>query len=62
MIIIKSTNNTNLKKDINDLFKKLGINAFQDKNEKKVLNDYKLHSKFPTKFSQGKLTMTNSTK
>lgn len=59
---MKNTKNTILKQDIDNLFKKLGINSNQKKHETKNIKDYKLHTKFPSKFSQGNLTMTNSTK
>ena len=62
MIYLKNTKNTILKKDIDNLFKKLRINNNQKNCETKNIKDYKLHTKFPSKFSQGNLTMTNSTK
>ncbi len=57
--------NTKLQKEIKELLKKLEI--INDTNEtkmtnKKSLHDYKLQTKFPTKFSNGDLTITNSTK
>lgn len=55
---MKNTKNTELKKDIDILLKKLGINNNNDKN----IKNCKLQTKFPSKFSQGNLTITNSTK
>ena len=55
--------NTKLQKDINDLFKKLGINNNTPKGHtSKKFYDYKLQTKFPSKFSNGNLSITNSTK
>ena len=55
--------NTKLQKDIKDLFKKLGINNNTPKGPtSKKFYDYKLQTKFPSKFSNGNLSITNSTK
>lgn len=60
---MKKENPKNIQKEIDKLFKKLDIDTnkkecFKNQN----LYDYKLKTKFPTKFSSGNLTITNSTK
>lgn len=54
---MKNKTEKNIQKEISKLFKNLNINE-----KKENLYNYKLKTKFPTKFLNATLSITNSTK